>query len=43
MDIQPAIRLFVEILVGIASYVGLSYIFKLEVFTHLVNIVKKQS
>ena len=42
MNIQPTIRLFVEILIGIASYAGLSYIFKLDAFTHLVNLVKKQ-
>lgn len=43
MDIYPAIRLLVEIIIGIVSYTGLSYIFKLTPFTHLLDTIKKQS
>lgn len=43
MDIQPAIRLLVEILIGIISFIGLSYLFKLKLITHLISIIRSQS
>ena len=41
IPLNNIILLFIQVIVGVVIYVGLSWIFKLEAFTYIVDILIK--